>query len=129
MKIHPVGAEVVPRGRAVGRSDITKLILVYAILRTRLMSNFKFYRWTMFGYSSKCYSHSFKHFGGETWGRQEQRHTNMACASFIHFVAAWQKHRIYIFFVFGEFLVAGFATGFDCGNLVIFKAENGILIT
>jgi len=36
---------------------------------------------------------------------------------------------IYIFFVFGEFLTAGFATGFDCGNLVILMVENGILIT
>lgn len=53
----------------------------------------------------------------------------MAGASFVHFVAAWQKHGIYIFFVFGEFLTAGFATGFDYDNLVIFMAESGILIT
>jgi len=51
----------------------------------------------MFGCPSKCYSHSLKHFGGETRGRQEQRRTNMVCASFVHFVAAWQKHRIYFF--------------------------------
>jgi len=31
--------------------------------------------------------------------------------------------------VFCEFLTAGFATGFDYGNLVVFMAENGILIT
>ena len=53
----------------------------------------------------------------------------MVCASFVYFVAARQKHRIYISFVFGEFLTAGFAIAFDCGNLVIFMAENGILIT
>jgi hypothetical protein len=88
MKIRPRGAELF---HSDGRSDgqtWRSYLLLYAILRTRLMNNFKFDRWTMFGYPSKCNSHSFKHFGGETWGRQEQRRTKMACASFAHLVAA-----------------------------------------
>jgi hypothetical protein len=75
-----------------------------------------------FGRPSKRYSDSFKHFEGETRGRQGQtthKRRRLIIRSLCHSMTK-AYNTGYILFVFGEFLTAASVAEFDWGNQVIF---------
>ena len=65
--------------------------------------------------------------------KREEDKNKDAQTWYVHLSFALSQHDKSIEYTFSlclvSFLQRAFATGFDCGNLVIFMAENGILIT